>query len=105
ATDPDTDDIAEYIVNWGDGPNETITGPFASGTPATANHTWEEQGKYTIKAKAKDEHGLESEWGTLEIEMPVNQQVVVLSNQQILKTILQQFLSFRQNIFGFPLTR
>jgi len=38
------------------------------------------------------------------LKTPVNQQVVV-SNQQILKTIFQRFLSFRQSIFGFPLTR
>ena len=29
AVDPDLDDIAEFLVDWGDGNEETITGPFA----------------------------------------------------------------------------
>ncbi len=76
SVDPDGDDIAEYIVNWGDGTaEETITGPFASGVEATASHTWEEQGDYTITAKAKDINGLIGPEGTLVVTMPVNQQV------------------------------
>ena len=31
AEDPDLDDIAEFLVDWDDGNQETITGPFASG--------------------------------------------------------------------------
>ncbi|MCK4995593.1 MAG: PKD domain-containing protein [Thermoplasmatales archaeon] len=85
ATDPDTDDIAEYIVNWGDGPDETITGPFASGSPATASHTWNTKGTYTIKAKAKDIYGAESDWGELEVTMPRN------------RIINRAFLNFLQN--------
>ncbi|GAH88222.1 unnamed protein product, partial [marine sediment metagenome] len=46
STDPDGDDIAAYIVKWGDGSSKTITGPFASGEKATASHTYDE-GKYT----------------------------------------------------------
>ncbi len=71
STDPDGDDIAEYIVNWDDDGDETITGPFASGEEAKVSHTWE-QGEYTIKAKAKDIHGAESDWGTLKVSMPKN---------------------------------
>ncbi len=72
-TDPDGDDITEYIVDWGDGTGEeTITGPFASGDEATASHTWTEKDIYTIKAKSKDIHEAESEWATLEVTMPKN---------------------------------
>ena len=74
-TDPDDDDIAEYIVNWGDGTgDETISGPFASGEEATASHTWSTGGNFVITAKAKDVYGAESDWGTLEVTMPVNYQ-------------------------------
>jgi len=70
STDPNGDDIAEYIVEWGDETGETITGPFASGTEATASHTWSEQGDYVITAKAKDVYGLVGPEGTLTVTMP-----------------------------------
>jgi len=70
STDLDGDDIAEYIINWGDGLNETITGPFIYGIPQTKNHTWDEEGTYTIKAKAIDTNGAESDWASLEVSMP-----------------------------------
>jgi len=68
--DPDGDDIAEYTINWGDGPDETITGLFPSGSLQTKSHTWTSQGKYTIKAKAKDVYGAEGDWGTLDVSIP-----------------------------------
>ncbi len=69
STDPDDDDIGLYIINWGDGPNETIIGPFESGTPQTKSHTWDSKGEYTIKAKAIDIKDAESDWGTLKVTM------------------------------------
>ncbi len=72
ATDPDLDDIEEYIVNWGDGNEETITGPFASGSSGTASHTWTEEWDYIITAKAKDINGLVGPEGTLEVSIPKN---------------------------------
>ena len=95
--DPDGDDIAEYIVDWGDGTGEeTITGPFASGVEATASHTWDEQGDYTITAKAKDIFDAESEWGTLEVTMPVNQQSYSFP---LLQRLLERFPN------AFPIIR
>jgi len=101
AVDPDDDQIF-YFIDWGDDSDIEYIGPYTSGETVTVSHTWSEQGTYTIRTKARDERRAESGWETLEVEMPVNQQVVV-SNQQILKTIFQRFLSFRQNIFGSPL--
>jgi len=95
STDPDGDDVM-YIIDWGDGTTEE-TDYYPSCTPVEVCHTYDEQGTYIIRAKAKDPYEAESDWAYLEVEMPVN--------QQILKTILQRLLSFRQNIFGFPLTR
>jgi len=69
ATDSDGDNIAEYIIDWGDGNQETIPGG-PSGVSVTKNHTWNEKGTYTIRAKAKDENNLESNWGTLSVTMP-----------------------------------
>ncbi len=75
AIDPDGDDIAEYIVDWGDDTGEeTITGPFASGEPATASHAWYEKENYILRCKAKDIWGYESEWSELFIWRSKNQQ-------------------------------
>jgi hypothetical protein len=69
ATDPDSDDIAEYLVNWSDGTDETIIGPFASGSPTTASHTWPSQGSYVVRAMAKDVNGLISPIGSLSVSI------------------------------------
>jgi hypothetical protein len=69
--DPDNDDIAEYIINWGDGTgNKTIKGPFTSGETITADHTWTKKGNYIISAKAKDINDAESDLATVEITIP-----------------------------------
>jgi len=62
-----------YWIDWGDGNNTSWIGPYISGEMITVSHTWTEQGKYTISAKAKDTRGAESEWGYLEVTMPKNQ--------------------------------
>ena len=69
ATDPDTDDVY-YFIDWGDQTNSSWIGPYASGEPITKSHTWPKKGDYTIKAKAKDIFGNESDWGTLSVTMP-----------------------------------
>jgi nitroreductase len=62
-TDPDGDDVF-YYVDWGDQTNSGWVGPFVSGMMVTLNHTWSEIGTYTIKARAKDIHDLESSWSS-----------------------------------------
>ncbi len=71
-TDPDGDDVY-YYVDWGDDTFEEWLGPYDSGEKASATHSWT-QGTYTIKVKAKDTFDVESDWGILDITMPVNQQ-------------------------------
>ncbi|GAG54589.1 unnamed protein product, partial [marine sediment metagenome] len=68
-TDPDDDEIC-YFVDWGDDTNSGWSDFVESGTEITYKHTWSEKGTYTIKAKAKDEYGLEGDWGELEVSMP-----------------------------------
>ncbi len=99
ATDPDSDDV-QYYIDWGNGDTEW-TSFAASGTPLTVSHTWEEQGDYTITAKAKDIYGAESDWGTLTVTMPVNQQVPQSQTvrMKILQRIFQQF-PMLQNLLG-----
>ena len=60
-----------YLIEWGDG--EVITvGPYASGEEAEVSHTWQDQDTYTIRAKAIDMFGAESDWSTLQVKMPKN---------------------------------
>jgi len=75
ATDPDDNDIRFYI-KWGDGYEDGWLGPYASGTIITKSHTWLDEGSYIIRAKAKDVHDEESDWGTLEVSMPFIQQAI-----------------------------
>jgi len=93
-TDPDGDDIW-YFIDWGDGSYEDWIGPYSSGQEITVSHTWDEEDAYTLAAKAKDEYGLESDWATLEVEMPVNQQVI----NPLLQMILERFPN------AFPILR
>ncbi len=71
ATDPDGDDLWANF-SWGDGTYSGWIGPNASGEDICATHTWW-RGNYEIKAKLKDEWGLESPWSDpLPITIPRN---------------------------------
>jgi pyrrolidone-carboxylate peptidase len=65
-------DYVDYYIDWDDGSNSGWIGPGPSGTERTANHLWTKKGAYTIKAKARDVYGAESNWGTLEVTMPLS---------------------------------
>ena len=93
-TDPEEDDV-NYTIDWGDGSDEVVIGPYESGEEATAKHSWDEEGAYTIRAKAEDDwDGAESNWATLEVSMPKN------------KAINTPFLQFLENHpHMFPLLR
>ena len=73
AVDPESDDIW-YYVDWGDDSSSGWLGPYSSGEAITLSHIWVEQDTYTLRCRAKDTLGGVSEWGTLEVTMPVNQQ-------------------------------
>lgn len=87
ATDPNGDNIY-YYIEWRDGEIEDWIGPYPSGEEITLNHTWFEKGTYVIRAKAKDIYGAESEWGTLEVSMPVKQ----LSINQLFLRFIERFV-------------
>jgi len=93
--DPDGDQIS-YYIKWGDGDTTDWTTPQSSGPPGySESHTWSTQDTYTIEAKATDIHGAESDWATLEVEMPVNQQVI----NPLLQMMLERFPN------AFPILR
>lgn len=68
-SDPNDNEI--YLrVDWGNGTSGSWIGSYDSGTTVELNHTWDEQGNFTIRAQAKDIYNAESEWGTLEVTIP-----------------------------------
>jgi hypothetical protein len=86
-TDPDGDEVF-YCINWDDGTGEVCIGPYPSGVCTTVSHTWEEQGTYNVEVKAKDIHDAESDWASLEVVMPVNQQSYSFP---LLQRLIQRF--------------
>ena len=65
------DDDVKYYIDWGDDSSDT-TAFSPSGTDVKVKHTWNENGDYTITAKAQDIHGAEGPEGTLTVTMPRN---------------------------------
>jgi subtilisin family serine protease len=61
ATDLDGDSV-KYFINWSDGDTEW-TEYYPSDSDVKVKHTWSKSGIYTLKAKAKDIYGFESDWG------------------------------------------
>ena len=87
-TDPDGDQVA-YFFDWGDGTNSGWTARYASGATASASHTWNAQGTYQIKVKAKDAHGVESSWSDpLSVQMPL---FLGIGSAHLLQHLLERF--------------
>jgi outer membrane protein assembly factor BamB len=91
AVDPESDDIW-YYVDWGDDSSSGWLGPYNSGEAITLSHIWMEEDTYTLRCRAKDTLGGVSEWGTLELTMPVNQHSYSFP-------LLQRFLERFPNMF------
>jgi hypothetical protein len=66
--DPNGDKIT-YYIDWGDETNNIFIGPYDSGEVVTVPHKFPKKGSYTIKAKAIDSKGEESDWATLTVSM------------------------------------
>ena len=67
--DPEGDQVY-YCIDWGDGSSEVCLGPFTSGEEQSVSHTFESDGDYTIRVKARDSNQAESDWATLSVSMP-----------------------------------
>lgn len=71
------DDQLCYFFDWGDDTDSNWIGPYDSGEEIEASHIWTEEGSYQIKVKARDIHGLESDWSEpLPVSMPKNRVLV-----------------------------
>jgi len=69
STDPDGDDVY-YYLDWGDGDITEWVGPYLSGEEVTVSHIWNEKGNYIIKVKSKDIYDAESQFSSLNINIP-----------------------------------
>jgi len=74
STDSGEDEIS-YFIDWGDNSTTGWTRTSPSGEYYNSSHTWSEEGDYTIKAKAKDTYGAESDWETKTVSMPKNKAI------------------------------
>jgi len=98
SSDPQDDDVY-YYIEWGDNQVEEWIGPYESGEEVVRSHAWDERGEYTIRAKARDIFEAESDWATLEVTMPVNQQSTGSLFLRFLERFPNAFPILRQ-IFG-----
>jgi hypothetical protein len=74
AIDSEGDNVY-YEIQWGDGTGVGVWfGPYASGSEQTFSHTWVNEGKFTISARAKDIFGKIGAWGKLIVTIPTNLQ-------------------------------
>ncbi|MEA3457457.1 MAG: PQQ-binding-like beta-propeller repeat protein [Candidatus Thermoplasmatota archaeon] len=94
-SDVDNDDVYLW-VNWGDNTNSGWLGPYENGEEITLTHSWNQQGTYSLQAKAKDEHEVEGEWTTKNVIMPKNKLSNNFSFLQLLEKIMQRFPIFER---------
>jgi len=102
-TDPDGDKIY-YLFDWGNDEYSGWVGPYNSGSIASAKYTWKEEGDYEIRVKAKDEHGVQSEWSyPLKITMPKNHVYYNSIILEILERLMERFPLIEQILSTRPI--
>ena len=98
-SDADGDQVY-YLWDWGDGNFSEWLGPFASGTTTTVQHSWTAKGTYSIRVKAKDVQGDESNWSDLlSVTMPRNQ-IIMLFVFENMERWLPRLFIFLNEIFN-----
>ena len=98
-TDPEVDDVY-YWIEWYDGYSDgSWQGPYYSGEEVPFSYTWDEQGEYTIRVKAKDIYGTESDWATLEVSMSKTRGLSQLSQFELFNRLLS-FRTILKSILG-----
>jgi hypothetical protein len=72
STDPDGNDV-KYYINWSGGiPEKEWTDYNRSGEEVIVKHSWPINKRYTIRVKARDTWGAESDWTELKIRKNCN---------------------------------
>jgi hypothetical protein len=88
--DSDGDNLY-YYIEWGDENVEEWIGPYLSGEKLSLNHSWNEKGNYTIRAKTRDVFDAESSWATLNVSIQKNKQSANSFLIQIMKRLMEKF--------------
>jgi PKD domain len=99
AIDIDGNDVL-YKIDWND-TTTTTTGLNESGKQISVSHTWNVKGTYTVKVKAVDEYGAESNWTTLTVTMPCSFNKPM---PQFLELLFQRFphaFPLLRQLFGY----
>lgn len=94
STDPEGQDV-QFYIDWGDLTYDQWNGTYSSGEEVIKSHTWTQKATATIKAKAQDSEGLESDWGTLEITIPKYTSVMYNHFQNLIDFIRNGMLRLR----------
>jgi len=97
ADDPENNAVY-YQVEWGDGLSSGWKGPYKSGEQINLSHSWDEQGNYNIRAKARDVYGSEGDWATLRVSMPKSKPFNPL--WQLLERLIERF-PIMEHLFHF----
>jgi hypothetical protein len=90
SSDPDGDDLY-YYIEWGDGSNTSWIGPYSTGKSFTLKHIWNEKNSFQIKAKVKDDDGVESNWTIFKVS--------TFKNRVLYSSILEKVLYKLQDYF------
>ena len=100
-TDSDGD-LVYYMWDWGDGSTSGWLGPFTSGTIQEANYTWAVKGTYSIKVKAKDMYGYNSDWSdSLPVTMPYSFNRPLLQFLELLFERFPNAFPLLQQLMGY----
>jgi hypothetical protein len=91
-----------YQWDWGDGNLSEWQGPSASGQTCSTEHAWGTRGTYSVRVKAKDVYGLESDWSDpLDIRMP-RDKTLMLSLLDLLEKIAPRLYQLLMELLGIP---
>jgi hypothetical protein len=89
-----------FDIQWGDCSIHKNVGPIKSGEELELGHTWCEMccgpGTFAIRVLACDNDGLQSEWGTLDVNMKAKKDHIIFNSiiQQLIQNIINQFNIF-----------
>jgi outer membrane protein assembly factor BamB len=90
AIDPNNNPVSFY-VDWGDETSSGWTQLYASEESFFLEHTWSTKGSYTVRVKAKDTLGEESEWSEHTIGIKIKAKTVSIPLYSLLLRLIEQF--------------
>jgi len=101
-TDPNNDDIY-YYFDWDDGTNSGWLGTYESGEECSTTHSWNRQGDYEVKVRAKDVNGVISAWSDpLVVSMPKNK---VMKRTLRIYNLIESFPIFNKLFKESPINK